>query len=344
MLRAVRVLGRLACLCAALSAEPAGARAAPAHAVVEGDRRGVLVPLAPTPVRVERASIAFALGKGLDMAALTATYRLENPSDAVVPVDVAFAFPRAGEMDREPVVACEADGAPVRLRAAICGDLLPATLGFVGDDGATLGCLLFHLEIEPHQGRSVTVHHDLRAAIDRAAAVNSTFGFGYLLSPAKRWAGRGPLDVVVVVPGHARMSSPLPFRRDGGTYRAELSSWPAEELRFDVLPLDGLWFGMTQPRGYVANAVAAMAAAAGVLGTAAGRTWRRSAGWRSFAIPLLTAGPLAAVVTFALLVVLLAASPPHALGFGRDAFVRGALLILLAVPLGAAASAAVRPR
>jgi hypothetical protein len=191
----------------------------------------------------------------------------------------------------------------------------------------------------------VTVHHDLRARADRTAAVNATYGFGYLLTPGKRWEGRGPLDVTVEVPGRARVASALPFRQDGDTYRAEFSTWPAAELRFDVLPLDGLWFGMTEPRGYLAIAVAAMAVVASLLGVAAGRVWSRAvAGWRRVAIPLVTAGPLAAVVTFASLVILLAASPPQALGFGRDAFFHGALLVFLAVPLGAAVSAAVRPR
>jgi hypothetical protein len=338
--RAVRVFCRIACLLGtALLAAPGLARAETVPPVVEGDRRGVLVPLQPTSIRVERASIAFALAKGLDSAAVTAAYRLGNPSDAVVPLDVAFAFPRASEKDPDPVVALEADGAPVRLRGASCGDLLPVELGFVKNDAASLGCLLFHLELEPHQTRGVTVHHDLNAAVDRTLAVNSTFGFGYLLAPGKRWEGRGALDISVEVPGSARLVSALPFLRNGDSYRVELSTWPAADLRFDVLPLDGLWFGMTEPRGYLAIAVAVMAAVATVLGMAAGRVWSRAReGWRRVAIPLVTAGPLAAVVTFASLVILLSASPPHALGFGRDAFFHGALLVFLAAPLGAAVS------
>jgi hypothetical protein len=338
---AVRVLACISCLLgAALVAAPALVRAETAQRFVEGDRRGVLVPLQPTPVHVERASIAFALGKVLDTAAVTAAYRLGNPSDAAVPVDVAFAFPREGDKDPDPIVALEADGAPVRLRSASCGDLLPPDIGF----GSSPGCLLFHLELEPHQTRSVTVHHDLHPRVDRAAAVNSTFGFGYLLAPGKRWEGRGSLDITVEVPGRARLASALPFYRDGDTYRAELSTWPAADLEFDTLPLDGLWFGMTEQRGYLAIAVLAMVAVASLLGVAAGRVWRAREGWRRLAIPLVTAGPLAAIVTFAALVILLAASPPYALGFGRDAFFHGALLVFLAVPLGAAASAAVRPR
>jgi hypothetical protein len=204
-----------------------------------------------------------------------------------------------------------------------------------------LGFLLFHLDLKPGQTRSVTVHYVHRPDADRSARVNPTYGFDYLLSPARRWAGFGPLDVSVQVPPNTRFASRTAFRRKGDTYRAELPGLPDGELRFEAMSLDGLWLGMTQPRGYWAILAFAIASTALAVGVTAGRFWARASRLRRLLLlPLLAAGPLSVACALAVLVLLLIAFPSEALGFGYEGILRGALLVLLAAPVGALASVA----
>ena len=219
-------------------------------------------------------------------------------------------------------------------------DLAGKWTTFTGRDArARLGFLLFHLDFQPGQRRTLTVHYRQQAGDDREAAVNATYVFDYLLSPGRRWAGFGPLDISVHVPGRARFTSPLPFRREGDTYRAELPGLPPGELRFEAMSLDGLWFGMTEPGGYWAILIAAIAAAATAIAAAAGKRWASAAGWKRVGLPLLVAGPLAAVCSLAVFALLMAAYPHHALGFGYGGFLGGLLLVVLAGPVGAALAA-----
>jgi hypothetical protein len=209
----------------------------------------------------------------------------------------------------------------------------------VDREDVRLGFLLFHLDFEPGQRHAVTVRYVHRAEVDRSGYVNSTYGFDYLLSPARRWAGFGPLDISVHVPGRARFASRPPLQRDGDTWHAALPGLPPGELRFEVMSLDGLWLGMTQPGGYWAITVAAMTAIAIAVGSASGRVFGGGSRWRRLLLPLVTAAPLAAVCALALLVLLLIVFPHHALGFGYGGLAGGALLVLLSAPLGAVASA-----
>jgi hypothetical protein len=233
-------------------------------------------------------------------------------------------------------------------REAIPGavaDLTSKWTTFTGGDARTrLGFLLFHLDFLPGQKRTLTVHYRQQAGEDRGAAVNTTFVFDYLLSPARRWAGFGPLDVSVSVPSHTQFSSPLPFERGGDTYHVALPGLPDGELRFEAMPLDGLWLGMTGTCGYWAIVILAIAATALAIATAAGRQWANVTGWKRASVPLLVAGPLAAVCSLAVLVLLLSVFPPHALGFGYGGILGGALLVLLAAPIGAAVAAVTAAR
>ncbi len=212
---------------------------------------------------------------------------------------------------------------------------------------ARIGFLLFHVDLVPGQKRALVVRYDQRPTLDREAHVNPTYAFDYLLSPARRWAGFGPLDVSVRVPDGVRFTSAFPFHRDGDTYRAALPGLPAGELRFEAMSTGGLWFGMSDPPGYWAVLMAAMAAAVACVGWASGRLCGGASRWRRVLMPLVTAGPLAAVCSLALLVLLMSAFPPAALGFGYGGLVGGVALVLLSVPVGAvvgAASAARRRR
>jgi hypothetical protein len=205
---------------------------------------------------------------------------------------------------------------------------------------ARLGFLLFRLDLRPGQTRTVTVRYEHLAGADRAAHVNPTYGFDYLLGPARRWAGFGPLDVSVHVPPRTRFTSRTAFRREGDTYRTVLPGLPDGDLRFEAMSLDGLWLGMTEPDGYWAILAFAIASTAIAIGVAAGRVWAGASRLKRLLLPLLAAGPVSAACSLAVLVVLLVAFPPEALGFGYEGILRGGLLVLLAAPVGALSSAA----
>jgi hypothetical protein len=206
---------------------------------------------------------------------------------------------------------------------------------------ARLGFLLFHLDFQPGQTRNVTVHYEHHAEADRSAFVNTLYGFDYLLSPARRWAGFGTLDVSVRVPKNVQFrSGPMRFRDEGDTRRLTLRGLPDGEMHFDVMSLDGLWLGMTEPGGYWAILIVALAPTAIGVGAAAGRLWAGASRWRRILLHLFAAGPLSAACSLAVLVLLGVVFPRHALGSGYGPLLGVALLIILAVPAGALASAA----
>jgi hypothetical protein len=202
------------------------------------------------------------------------------------------------------------------------------------------GFLLFHLDFAPGQSRAVTVRYEQRATEDRSARVNTTYRFVYLLSPARRWASFGPLDISVRAPPRVDLTASLPLRRDGDAYHASLPTLPDGELTISTMSRDGLWFGWSDPAGYWALVLAAMGLGALGIGAATGKWWqdRRGRAWQGALLRIFVAGPLAAAVSFAALVLLASAFPPHALGYGYGAFFGGALLVLLSLPAGAAAS------
>lgn len=206
-----------------------------------------------------------------------------------------------------------------------------------------LAFVLFNVELLPGQTRSVTVHDQQRSEVDRQAYVNDTRSFDYRLAPATRWAGFGPVEVAVRVPGRARFTSPLPFRREGDAYRLDLAGLAAldarseGELRFQAMSLDGLWFGMMARDGYWAILASALAATAFAAGGAVARHQPGAPWWKRAAWPVI-GGALAAACNLAVLVLLLDAFPVNALGAGYDGIARGALLVALSVPAGALAS------
>jgi hypothetical protein len=292
-----------------------------------------------TSVRVDRSALAFSLSPDLASASVHAAYLLTNAGPEPEAMDLAFSF-AGGDRGDDPTAHTflELDGAPFPFRTATEVD---------PTGGAHLRHLIFHVDFAPGQPLMVAVHFTQQATEDRTVAVNSTYRFDHLLSPARRWAGFGPFDVSIRVPPGARFSSSFPFAsypfsfvHDADGYRADVPGLPGGDLHFEVTPLSGLWLRMTRPPGYWAVTVAGLAAASVAVGAASGQRWGRAAGGKRAALPLLAAGALAAVSALAVLVLLLAASPPHALGFGYAGVLRGVLLAVLAGPLGAGAAAA----
>jgi hypothetical protein len=103
-----------------------------------------------------------------------------------------------------------------------------------------LGFLLFRLDFSAGQTRDVTVRYEHVPTVDRRTHALGVRTFEYLLSPAKRWAAFGPLDVTVLVPDQVAFSSPRPFRHEGGVLRASFDTLPDGELTFSVMSTQGL--------------------------------------------------------------------------------------------------------
>jgi hypothetical protein len=314
----------------------------------EGDRSTILVPGGTTTVRVDHEELSFVLNSP-DLAKVTAIYHLTNAGAAAEADDVAFAFVRGERRsaDADARSAIQVDGAPLPFRAITDPDLegrwsmLRLPHGQVWrDPRGGVGLLLFHLDFEPGKTLAVTVRYEQTASEDDHGTVNGTSGFDYLLSPAKSWAGFGPLDVSVRgVPESSSFSSPLPFAREGDTYRAHFESLPSGELHFETTSRAGLWFGMTKPDDYAAILLTAVLLATLGVSAGVGWLWAGVTDRRRVLLPLFVAGPLAAMSSLGVTELLWAVFPYGALGHGYGNIVLCALLVFFAMPLGAAVSA-----
>jgi hypothetical protein len=219
------------------------------------------------------------------------------------------------------------------------------------NEEAPVRFVVFRLEVKPHEPRTVTVHYDHRAAIDRGAHVRSTFRFEEIVAPARAWAGFGPMDLTVRVPSRVRVTTTAgELQQVGETYRATIPALadggrgvPAGgAIRVDVLPMDGLWLGMTEPRGYWAIVIAAFATIVTLVGAAAPATWPAAPGRAGPWARRIGAASVTLVCNFAALTLLLVAFPEHALGFGYRAIGAGLMAALLSGIVAAAASGLLR--
>jgi hypothetical protein len=289
---------------------------------------------------VDRETLDFALDPGLGKARVTAAYQLTNAGAAAEGLDVAFVFVRAQRERERAAPHVEVDGAPIAVREVTEGELRDRLArGFAkGGEQGRVGFLLFHLDLPAGKTQKVAVAYDQRASEDRASYANPSFGFDYLLSPAKQWASFGPLDITVHVPAEVRFTSATAFRREGEAQRASLPGLPDGELRFEVIPLRGLWFGMIEHRGYWIILLAAMAAATFGLGAVSGRWWGAKSRAAQIALRLLAGGALSAAGALAVAVNLGALFPPLALGAGYGGFFAVMFFVLVAGPVGGVTS------
>lgn len=317
------------------TALPARANMAQTH--FEGDRTGPIAPQKSTTVRVDRETLDFALDPKLHKARVTATYQLTNAGAAAEALDVAFVFVRTERGGDQAAAVVEIDGAMAAVQKVTDGELLDQLArGFSKPDQRHhLGFLLFHLDLPAAKAQKVVVTYDQQASEDRTEAT-PIFGFEYLLSPAKHWASFGPLDVVVHTPPDVRLVSQTPFHRAGDVERASLPGLPEGELRFEVMSLRGLWFGMTDRSGYYAILIAAMAAATLALGALSGRWWSARSRAAQIALRLVAGGALSASGALAVAVALGSLFPPLALGYGG--FFAIMFFVLLAGPVGGVTS------
>lgn len=110
--------------------------------------------------------------------------------------------------------------------------------------------LRFRLDFAAGQTRTVTVRYKHRPGEDYYTRVNPTFRYDFLLAPARSWAGFGPLAVSVELPQRTLFASPSPFTGEGDHHGVVLPEPQDGELRFEVMTLRGLWFGVAGPEFY----------------------------------------------------------------------------------------------
>lgn len=215
-------------------------------------------------------------------------------------------------------------------------DVIPGEVDALTKGWSALGTprrlvwLAFLLDMKAGKTREVTVAYRHFPSEDRAAHVNSTYVYDYLLSPAKAWASFGPIDVVVRAPAGASITSSVPFVEEGDTRKATLPGLPEGELRISAMSRKGLWLGMTTSKGYWAIVIAAMMGAAIAVGKLTGKLWRG----RSALIRIVLGGALASFAAGVVGGLLSAVMPTRALGFGYGGPLGVLLLIVLAGPVG----------
>jgi hypothetical protein len=200
-----------------------------------------------------------------------------------------------------------------------------------------LGFLLFHLDFTAGQARTVEVRYAHTPTVDKRDIVPGVWTYEYLLSPARRWASFGPLDVNIRVPTDVDFSAALPFHREGNVLRAHFDALPDGELTFSVMPTRGRWLGLSRHEHYWAVLAAGMGLSALAGGAVASRIVAARPWWQRALFAVLAAGPLAALAAFAVLRLFLMVFPRHALGFDNGYFDRPSADFL--VPFGGIAGA-----
>jgi hypothetical protein len=322
------VIGLLALL--ALVLPPRSARANMAQPSDSGQISGVLEPKTNTAIGIDRETLSFAVADDLESANVSASYRMTNGTAAAQSLEVAFAFVQSErEKVLEPTITVDGEAVPHR-RADVADGVSAGWSKLPGK----VGLWRFDLRFAPGQSRVVTVQYTQVAAWDRRAKIATTHTFDYLLSPAKRWASFGGVDLTITLPRHARRwTSTAGLKETDAGYAASLSSLPDGELSFTVMSGQGLWLGMTEVGSYWTTYLVVYALAALGIGVGTGRRWPgRGALFRFFA-----AGALGCVGATLATFAALAALPGNGFGYG---FILCLLLCALAGPIAGIASIA----
>ncbi len=97
--------------------------------------------------------------------------------------------------------------------------------------------LTYEVPFSAGQTRRVSVQYPMSGAMDARRTASPVYSYGYLLSPAKRWAGFRNLSIQILPPKEAPyvVRSSLPMTRlQSGAYSAKLASLPDEDLTFSL--------------------------------------------------------------------------------------------------------------
>jgi len=139
------------------------------------------------------------------------------------------------------------------------------------------GTLAFRVAL-PAGRHEVRVRYAAEASAYQQNDLTPIWQLGYVLAPARDWAGFGALDVRVEVPRGWSARSSLPLRRDGNALAGTFRGVPANAIALSVQkpePSSGPWYLLWL--ALAAGALALCGMAAWRLGAALGRRGRSSA-------------------------------------------------------------------
>ena len=104
------------------------------------------------------------------------------------------------------------------------------------------GALLYEIEFQPAETRTITVSYTMRGAMDRRTTRQYAHKFLYLLQPAARWKDFQDLSLRILPNEHQAylIESSLPMERDGesGTYLGFFESLPEQDFYFAMYSTD----------------------------------------------------------------------------------------------------------
>jgi hypothetical protein len=218
-------------------------------------------------------------------ALVEAVYRVRNDG-AARSIDLLFVA--NGLKDGATTVSV--DGKPVAATRGAAASLPPgwrapaATPPLATADTTPLpyeprgeGTLAFRVAL-PAGRHEIRVRYAAEASAYQQNDLTPIWQLGYVLAPARDWAGFGALDVRVEVPRGWSAKSSLPLRRDGNALAGTFRGVPADAIALSVQkpePSSGAWYLLWLV--LAAGALALCAAAAWRLGAALGRRGRSSA-------------------------------------------------------------------
>lgn len=209
---------------------------------------------------------------------------------------------------------------------------------FPGHAGLTW--LVFTVPFPPGTSRTVSVGYTQTAAVERRGFVNPVYHYEYLLSPARSWAGFGPLHIRLRAPAGTHVSASLPMQRASSDYVASLPGLPPGEFHFAVMSGQGVLLGLLREDHYWYAVLAAATALAVALGWRLGRCWGRAPYPQRLLLALAAAAAVALAVAGGLWGLAALLKPlTHAL-FKGWAFLSWIALGLIATAAGVTASGA----
>jgi hypothetical protein len=97
--------------------------------------------------------------------------------------------------------------------------------------------LAYEVPFAANASSNVIVSYPMSGAMNASVASKPVYSYGYLLNPAKGWAGFQDLTVTVIPPGQSPyvIKSSLPFARaENGSYSAKLGTLPSQDITFTL--------------------------------------------------------------------------------------------------------------
>lgn len=211
---------------------------------------GLVTPARTLDVRIDRETLSFDFTSDIAAPKVKAVYELTNVSGRDATLDLLFIAPSRDA----PSLAL--DGNPLKVEAAPNAQLpvewLAPRTGIdprtgedypIRDYAGTMGTTVawaFRLSL-PATGRgSMTAEYESRTGYDRNRADYVIRHLGYVLGPARNWAGFGTLEVSATLPDRYLLAAKPDLQRIGdsngvATFRATFDGVSDEILRLSTI-------------------------------------------------------------------------------------------------------------